>query len=315
MSVVKLAPQRHLWRLVLIAVVALLVSCAVPGDAAPVVKIGLIAPFEGVGRPLGYELLSEIRAALAEANDAGAFGRYRVALVALNDDLDPPTAARQAQALAQDRDVIAVIGPLDQATAAAAAPILSAAGLSALVVAPLEQELPGVYSCCPPVEEIARALAEAAAGLSAQRYSPPIVHFPGDAESAADAMSRYQVEGGSGKMLLGPDAVRPWFIQRAGPAAEGTRAVVCDLPGAGWDDDNLPVVGLARAGVGTLVDALAVAAAGGRLNRQAVAAALASAWSGERHGLGQAPSSGVRIVPSLRWYRVAGGQWRPAQSD
>ncbi len=308
-------PRRHLWRLAILATAALLAACAMPGDAAPVVKIGLIAPFEGVGRPLGYALLPVVRETIADANASGAFGRYRVALVALNDDLDPSTASRQAQALAQDGDVIAVIGPFDQATAAAAAPILSAAGIPAMIVAPLAREYPGVYSLCPPVGEIEHALAEAAAGLSAREPSAPIVHFPGDAESAAEAVSRHRAEGGSGELLAGPDVVRPWFIQRAGPAAEGTRAVVCELADAPAADQALPVVVLTRAGLAVLVEALSATAAGGELSRLAVAATLAAARSGERYGPGQVPASGARIVPRLRWYRVAGGQWRAAQDE
>jgi ABC-type branched-subunit amino acid transport system substrate-binding protein len=102
---------------------------ALPGNAAPVVKIGVIAPFEGAGRPLGYAVLPAIKAAVADANAQGSFGPSRAMVVAFNDNLDPATAAEQAQALALDRDVVAVIGPFTQETADAARPILEAAGL------------------------------------------------------------------------------------------------------------------------------------------------------------------------------------------
>jgi Periplasmic binding protein len=103
-----------------------------PGDAAPVVKIGVIAPFESAGRPLGYAILPAIKAAAAEANASGKLGRYRVLVVAFNDDLHGPTAAAQAQALALDPEVLAVVGPWTAETAAAAAPILTEAGLPTL---------------------------------------------------------------------------------------------------------------------------------------------------------------------------------------
>ncbi len=103
-----------------------------PGDAAPVVKIGVIAPFEGAGRPLGYAVLPAIKEAAAEANASGALGRYQVMVVAFNDDLHGPTAAAQAKALALDPEVLAVLGPWTAETAAAAAPILAEAGLSML---------------------------------------------------------------------------------------------------------------------------------------------------------------------------------------
>jgi ABC-type branched-subunit amino acid transport system substrate-binding protein len=113
----------------LFALCYLLSACALPGDAAAVVKIGVIAPFEGAGRPLGYAVLPAIKAAVAEANARGELGRYRVMVAAFNDDLFGPAAAVQAQALARDPDVVAVIGPWTAETVAAAAPILAQAGL------------------------------------------------------------------------------------------------------------------------------------------------------------------------------------------
>jgi ABC-type branched-subunit amino acid transport system substrate-binding protein len=119
----------------LFAVCCLLSACAMPGDAAPVVKIGVIAPFEGVGRPLGYAVLPAIKAAAAEANASGALGRYQVLIVAFNDDLHGPAAAEQAVALAQDPEVVAVVGPWTTETAEAAEPILAAAGIPMLAAA------------------------------------------------------------------------------------------------------------------------------------------------------------------------------------
>jgi ABC-type branched-subunit amino acid transport system substrate-binding protein len=115
------------------AICLLLSSCALPGDAAPVIKIGVIAPFEGMGRPLGYAVLPGIKAAAEEANASGDLGRFRVLVVAFNDDLDASTAASQAQALAPDADVLGVVGPWTAETAAAARPVLAQAGLPALV--------------------------------------------------------------------------------------------------------------------------------------------------------------------------------------
>jgi ABC-type branched-subunit amino acid transport system substrate-binding protein len=118
-------------------------ACAMPGDAAPVVKIGVIAPFEGAGRPLGYAVLPAIKAAAAEANASGEIGRYQVLVVAFNDDLHGPTAAAQAQALALDPDVLAVVGPWSADTAAAAEPILAEASLPALAAADTPIPPPG----------------------------------------------------------------------------------------------------------------------------------------------------------------------------
>jgi len=129
--------------LLLFAICCLLSACTMPGDAASIVKIGVIAPFEGAGRPLGYAVLPAIKAAAAEANASGALGRYQVLVVAFNDDLYGPTAAAQAQALALDPEVLAVVGPWSAETVAAAAPILAAADLPVLTSAGTSVPPPG----------------------------------------------------------------------------------------------------------------------------------------------------------------------------
>jgi ABC-type branched-subunit amino acid transport system substrate-binding protein len=113
---------------------AFLPAACTSRNAAPVIKLGVIAPFEGPGRPLGYAILPAVKEAVREANNRNALGPYRVAVVAFNDDLDPATAADQARALALDSDVLAVIGPFTPETAAAAAPILAAAGVAHLAI-------------------------------------------------------------------------------------------------------------------------------------------------------------------------------------
>jgi len=127
----------------LFAISYLLSACAMPGDAAPVVKIGVIAPFEGAGRPLGYAVLPAIKAAVAEANASGKLGRYQVMVVAFNDDLYGPTAAAQAKALALDPEVLGVVGPWSEETAAAVGPILAGVSLPALTAADMSVPPPG----------------------------------------------------------------------------------------------------------------------------------------------------------------------------
>jgi ABC-type branched-subunit amino acid transport system substrate-binding protein len=136
-------------------------ACAHPGDAAPVVKLGLIAPFEGAGRPLGYAVLPVIKDVLAQANAGGDLGRYRVALVALDDSLDAGTAARQAKALALDPSVLAVIGPFTAETATSVQSVLAPASVPfvpVISVAPTDED----YS-----EEISAAREAANAVLQA----------------------------------------------------------------------------------------------------------------------------------------------------
>ena len=109
---------------------SLLLAAGCYGSTPPVVKIGLVAPFEEQYRDDGYAALAAVRAAVQERNAAGGVAGYQVALVALNDNSRPDEARQRAANLAVDRDVLGVIGPLHGDTAAAAGPLLAAEGLS-----------------------------------------------------------------------------------------------------------------------------------------------------------------------------------------
>jgi branched-chain amino acid transport system substrate-binding protein len=97
------------------------------------VKIGLVAPFEGLHRPLGYEALFAVKLALQERNQAGGLKGYQVQLVALNDFDDPAEARIQGQALVTDPDVLGVVGHLSSETTLAARPVYRKADLAMIV--------------------------------------------------------------------------------------------------------------------------------------------------------------------------------------
>ncbi|MEW5989660.1 MAG: ABC transporter substrate-binding protein, partial [Chloroflexota bacterium] len=104
----------------------LLTAC---GRTAPVVKIGLVGPFEGRYRPVGYDVIYSARLAIRESNLAGGIGPYRVALVALDDGGDAELAQATAASLVIDPAVVAVIGHWRPETTTAAAPVYQVAGL------------------------------------------------------------------------------------------------------------------------------------------------------------------------------------------
>ena len=106
-----------------------LTACA---SVQPVVKIGLVAPFEGAQRELGYDAIYAARLAVREINEAGGIGGYRVALVALDDRGDVALAEDTAVSLTVDPDVVAVIGHGLAETTAVAQPIYAAADLPLL---------------------------------------------------------------------------------------------------------------------------------------------------------------------------------------
>ncbi len=117
-------------RLVALALALLwLAGCA---SVEPVVKIGLVAPFEGRDRSIGYDAVYAARLAVREINAAGGAGGRRVALVALDDRGDPELARDAAASLVIDPAVVAVVGHYRPETTAAAADLYAAAGLPLL---------------------------------------------------------------------------------------------------------------------------------------------------------------------------------------
>ena len=106
-----------------------------PHGTRPVIKIGLVAPFEGRYRSLGYEVLYAVKWAVGQRNESGGVGGYMVELAALNDGDDAASSALQARKLAIDPDVMGVVGPFPEATALAAAAVCGEVGLVAVTPA------------------------------------------------------------------------------------------------------------------------------------------------------------------------------------
>ncbi|MEZ4664187.1 MAG: hypothetical protein R2911_42195 [Caldilineaceae bacterium] len=92
-------------------------SSCIPGSTPRVIKIGLIAPFEGLYRRTGYAALDEMHKTLAA--NAPASTAFRIMPVALDDGGDPEQARRAAQKLLVDPEVRAIVGPLFPQTIAA----------------------------------------------------------------------------------------------------------------------------------------------------------------------------------------------------
>jgi branched-chain amino acid transport system substrate-binding protein len=238
--------------------VLLLSGCALPRSTAPVLKIGLIAPFEGLGRPLGYEVLHGVKLAVWEWNEGGGVSGYKIALVALNDDDDPVRAARQALKMDVDADVVGVIGPVSRATARAVAPPLADAGLAWLAVTSAPDDVIAAHDNgfrlyasdavlaesvireaislgqSGAVEQVAvRTSGEFGEPLRAAAEQRGVYHpletmavrpsFPvalgGTAEEVADEL--LSLGGCQGLVVAGPESGRAVVAQRAGEAAEG----------------------------------------------------------------------------------------------
>jgi len=109
MHLVNRKGQRAISPLPLLVLIALLLA-ACSASTAPVIKIGLVAPFEGRYRSMGYEAIYAARLAIREINAKGGLNRYRIELVTLDDRGDRHMALESARKLAIDPQVVAVIG-------------------------------------------------------------------------------------------------------------------------------------------------------------------------------------------------------------
>lgn len=131
------SPQRAAARRVsapLVFLALLVAACSAhPASTAPVVRIGLVAPFEGHGRAIGYDVIYGARLAVRERNRDGGVAGYRVELVALDDSGDPELAIRAAESLAIDPLVMGAIGHWQEATTTAGRPVYAASGLPLLI--------------------------------------------------------------------------------------------------------------------------------------------------------------------------------------
>lgn len=76
----------------------------------PTVKIGLIAPFQGRNREIGYDVIYSARLAVREINQKGGINGQRVSLVAIDDLGDLTLAQTAAESMVLDPEVVAVLG-------------------------------------------------------------------------------------------------------------------------------------------------------------------------------------------------------------
>lgn len=118
-----------LWRSAILLLFAIAILSAACRDVRPVVKIGLIAPFEGLYRRTGYEALAAMRQAIAEVPSRP----IAVVPLALDDSATPERARRAAQKLLVDPQVRSIVGPLTPALTAAVADVLSDASIPWIV--------------------------------------------------------------------------------------------------------------------------------------------------------------------------------------
>jgi ABC-type branched-subunit amino acid transport system substrate-binding protein len=122
--------QQRIYRVMLVACLAVLAHVLSACQVTPqIVKIGLVAPFSGKDRDLGYDVIYAARLAVRQINSQDGIDGRRIALVALDDGGDPAMARQAAASLVVDGDVLGVLGHWLPQTTAAAQPVYDKGGL------------------------------------------------------------------------------------------------------------------------------------------------------------------------------------------
>ena len=192
--------------------VALALSACVPATR-PVVKIGLVAPFEGRYRDVGYEVIYAVRLAVREANAAGGVDGYDVELTALDDSGDPAMAAEQARKLGTDPQVVGVIGDWLDATTQSAAPVYNVEGVPLLATTSAALP-PGAFR----LWLTSDAITAAAAGSQ-------LCPLPCDTLDNVDWLTQAHAQSGARQIFGPPLWGQPQFATLAGSLASGVRFI------------------------------------------------------------------------------------------
>ena len=95
-------------------------------------RIGLVGPMSGPQADKGQAMVAGARLALERANAAGGADDRRIELVVRDDKGEPATAAALAKELADQTDVLAVLGHLGDAASASAGAVYAEKGLAAV---------------------------------------------------------------------------------------------------------------------------------------------------------------------------------------
>ncbi len=126
-------------RLLSILVVAVGLMTACTNSSPYVVKIGLVAPFEGRYREIGYDVIPAARLAVREFSAQHPDAPFVVELVAYDDLADAERAVTQAERLVADAAVEAVIGHWLLEPTMAAVPVYAEHAVPLYTTFPKEQ--------------------------------------------------------------------------------------------------------------------------------------------------------------------------------
>ncbi len=181
-----------------------------------VVKIGLIAPFEGPSRPLGYDVLNAVKLRINQWNESDA--TPKIELVALNDDSDPALAAQLPEQLAQDPDIRVILGPPQGHTAMAAAPKLAETDIPVILLAPVRSAPSDTVLAYAGLGGHYQKLFQPMLGVLPPAWSKPLRQpsiWLGDPLTLAETLSEHPELIPAAGPVAGEEAVQKWAPELA----------------------------------------------------------------------------------------------------
>jgi len=198
-----------------------------PKPLPGIIKVGLVAPFEGSYRYVGYDAVWAARLAVREINAAGGIDGWQLELVAYDDRGDAALAAQTAGNLIIDPDIVAVIGHYRPETSASAGAIYADAGLPNLVIGDATLPSATAWHLAPPPARVAEAM-----GLVGLASNPETAGVWTDAqapEAPAEPLRAYLVDHALTPVAGDEAEVVFSFL---GPVDAASR--LADLRAAGW---------------------------------------------------------------------------------
>jgi len=122
------------WVLLILFVIGLMTSIAprLFFTAGQTVRIGLVGPMSGPEAELGQAMRAGVELIVERFNASAGEESKRIEIVVRDDQSNPDTARKQALDLAENTDVVAVLGHLGDATSEEAAPVYAEKGLVAV---------------------------------------------------------------------------------------------------------------------------------------------------------------------------------------
>lgn len=229
--------------LVLLLVAVALLSTACVGATPRTIKIGLVAPFEGRYREIGYDVIPAARLAIREFAARRDHPDVAIELVAYDDAGDPGQAIEQAHKLTVDPEVAIVIGHWRDETTQAALPIYGNASLPLITFSTRDiGEDQEVYNLAPSETDLVEAATDWLEGQD--RPGTLRLDEQGDVVTSAEQLQSRGVSAHDSILIGNPEWGLNQFYALAGQAAEGVyfitgAAAPGDTRSEYWTDERV----------------------------------------------------------------------------